>query len=397
MRLLKQDYDRDGGGSIVCECEVADDVWTLYNLILPGDKVKCATTRKLQKESGSGMVSTEVKKIVLNVLVKKTEYEADGDLLRISGQVVEENPYVKIGVFHTLELSLHLKLTLFKECWDSIFLEKLREAVDPHRSAEVQVVLIESGLCHIFLLTNALAKPVARIAAALPKQRGPFSNYDKAKKRFFSDVFSSLVVHTNFEAVKCVLIAGPGFMKDDFLHFLHEEAVKRDCKQFVSRKQMFVTASASTGHKQALTELLADPSVAALLENTKAARHAQRLQEFYKLLNKTLSGNDTRNLTCYGLDQVAKAVEVGAVKSLLITDGLLRSSDAAERRRYVRLVEEVERGGGEALTFSDQHTSGEQLNMLSGVAAILKFPIDDYLEELEDAEAGGECDAKRES
>lgn len=45
MKLLKQSYERDGGGSIVCECEVPDDVWMLYNLVLPGDKVKCSTTR----------------------------------------------------------------------------------------------------------------------------------------------------------------------------------------------------------------------------------------------------------------------------------------------------------------------------------------------------------------
>ncbi|CBZ50405.1 probable translation factor pelota, related [Neospora caninum Liverpool] len=375
MKLMKQNYERDGSGSIVCECEVADDVWTLYNIVLPGDKVKCVTTRKLQKESDTGAVSSEVKKIVLNILVKKIDYEGDGDVLRISGQVVEENPYVKIGSYHTLDISLHTKFTLYKEQWDRLFLDRLQEAVDPHRSAEVQVVLIESGLCHIFLLSSSLAKPVAKVTAAMPKQRGHFSNYEKVKRRFFEDVFSSLFVHTNPETVKCVLIAGPGFVKDEFLRFLHQEAVKR----------------------QALTELLADPSVLALLENTKAARHAQRLQDFYKLLNKTLdasAGSDCRNLTCYGPTQVATAVEVGAVASLLITDGLLRSSNTTERRRFVRLVEEVERAGGEVLTFSDQHTSGEQLNMLSGVAAILKFPIDDFLEEDEDS---GDETRKRES
>ncbi|KEP64383.1 UNVERIFIED_CONTAM: Pelota, putative [Hammondia hammondi] len=394
MKLVKQNYERDGSGAVVCECEVADDVWTLYNIVLPGDKVKCATTRKLQRESDTGAVSSEVKKITLNILVKKSDYEGDGDVLRISGQVIDENPYVKIGSHHTLDISLHTKLTLYKEHWDRFFLDKLQEAVDRHRSAETQIVLIESGLCQIFLLSSSLGKLVAKVTAAMPKQRGPFSNYEKVKKRFFEDVFSSLVVHTNFETVKCVLIAGPGFMKDEFLEFLHREAVKRGLKDFISRKQMFVTASASTGHKQALIELLADPSVVALLENTKAARHAQRLQEFYKLLNRTLetsTGSDTRNLTCYGPLQVATAVDVGAVASLLITDGLLRSSDTAERRRFLRLVEEVERTGGEVLTFSDQHTSGEQLNMLSGVAAILKFPIDDFLEDEENAAGDEMC------
>jgi protein pelota len=45
-------------------------------------------------------------------------------------------------------------------------------------------------------------------------------------------------------------------------------------------------------------------------------------------------------------------------------------------------VEGVREAGGEALIFSAMHVSGEQLNQLSGVAAILRFP----LPELEDAE-----------
>jgi protein pelota len=42
----------------------------------------------------------------------------------------------------------------------------------------------------------------------------------------------------------------------------------------------------------------------------------------------------------------------------------------------------VRAGGGEALVFSSLHVSGEALNQLSGVAAILRFP----LPELEDME-----------
>jgi protein pelota len=46
----------------------------------------------------------------------------------------------------------------------------------------------------------------------------------------------------------------------------------------------------------------------------------------------------------------------------------------------------VKDGGGEALVFSSMHISGEQLNQLSGIAAILRFPLPD----LEDAEIPAE-------
>lgn len=46
------------------------------------------------------------------------------------------------------------------------------------------------------------------------------------------------------------------------------------------------------------------------------------------------------------------------------------------------LVEEVEKGGGSAVIFSGAHVAGEQLTQLTGVAAILRFPLPD----LEDQE-----------
>jgi hypothetical protein len=63
-------------------------------------------------------------------------------------------------------------------------------------------------------------------------------------------------------------------------------------------------------------------------------------------------------------------------------DKLFRINNVAKRKKYADLVEGVREAGGEALVFSSMHVSGEALNNLSGVAAILRFP----LPELEDQE-----------
>lgn len=62
----------------------------------------------------------------------------------------------------------------------------------------------------------------------------------------------------------------------------------------------------------------------------------------------------------YGPDHVALAVERGAVGTLLISDELFRSTDVAQRRRYVEMVEAVRERGGEALIFSSMHESGQR-------------------------------------
>lgn len=62
-----------------------------------------------------------------------------------------------------------------------------------------------------------------------------------------------------------------------------------------------------------------------------------------------------------------------------------RSNNIAERKKYIALVEQVRLMGGAVLVFSTMHTSGEQLTQLTGVAAILHFPLPDLEdEELED-------------
>lgn len=85
----------------------------------------------------------------------------------------------------------------------------------------------------------------------------------------------------------------------------------------------------------------------------------------------------------YGYDHVTKANEELAVASLLVTDELFRNSDVKTRKKYVQLVESVRENGGQVFIFSSMHVSGQQLQQVSGVAAILRYPLPD-LDELEE-------------
>jgi len=95
--------------------------------------------------------------------------------------------------------------------------------------------------------------------------------------------------------------------------------------------------------------------------------------------------NEDQDRAFYGWDHVKKADERGAIGTLLLSDELFRAADIPTRRRYIRLVESVRSMGGKVLIFSSLHFSGEQLNQLTGVAAILNFPLPDI--ELEEEES----------
>lgn len=93
------------------------------------------------------------------------------------------------------------------------------------------------------------------------------------------------------------------------------------------------------------------------------------LDDFYKMLQHE------PDRAFYGLKHVEKANEAMAIDTLLISDELFRHQDVATRARYVKLVDSVRENMGTVRIFSSLHVSGEQLGQLTGVAAILRFPV----------------------
>ncbi|XP_057471102.1 protein PELOTA 1-like [Actinidia eriantha] len=75
---------------------------------------------------------------------------------------------------------------------------------------------------------------------------------------------------------------------------------------------------------------------------------------------------------CYGLKGVEVAHELAAIETLFITDELFRSTDLKMRKKFEELVRAVKKGGGKAMM-----VSSKQLAKLTGVGAILRFPVPD--------------------
>lgn len=86
---------------------------------------------------------------------------------------------------------------------------------------------------------------------------------------------------------------------------------------FESRHK-FLLIHASSGHKNALMEVLKDETVLARLADTKAAKEQAALDQFFQ----TLSNEPER--AYYGWEHVSRANECGAIRTLLVTDGLFR-------------------------------------------------------------------------
>ncbi|XP_030759383.1 protein pelota [Sitophilus oryzae] len=380
MKLIHKDIDKGGEGSVTLIPEEPEDMWHAYNLISEGDSVKSSTIRKVQTESSTGSSTSTRVRTTLTITVENIDFDTQACMLRLKGRNIEENQYVKMGAYHTLDLELNRKFSLWKHEWDSVSLERIELACDPSKSADVAAVVMQEGLAHVCLITSSMTLIRAKIDVNIPRKRKGFvQQHEKGLIKFYDQVMQAILRHVDFEIVKCILIASPGFVRDQFFEYMFQMAVKTDNKVLLENKSKFMLVHSSSGFKHSLKEVLQDPSVMSKISDTKAAGEVKALESFYT----TLQCEPAKAF--YGKKHVERANEAQAIETLLISDKLFRCDDVKLRKDYVNLVDSVRESGGDAKIFSSMHISGEQLEQLTGVAAILRFPMPE-LEDSEDEE-----------
>lgn len=370
MKLLSKDIDKDGKGRVALIPEDAEDIWHTYNLIHPGDAIRASTIRKVQTESATGSSSSNRVRTTLTIQAEDMDFDTHAAVLRIKGRNIEENQYVKMGAYHTLDIEANRKFMLQKNYWDTISIERVEMACDPTQHADLAAVVMQEGIAHVCLVTSCMTIVRAKIDQPIPRKRkGHTSQHEKGLQRFFETVMQAVLRHVRLDVVKCVLVASPGFVKDQFADFMWQTAFKTDNKQLLENKGKFLLVHASSGFKHSLKEVLQDPAVTSRLSDTKAAGEVKALEQFYRTLQ------DDPAKAYYGYRHVLRAHEAQAIETLLCSDKLFRSLELSERKKYVALVDGVKDANGDVKIFSSLHISGEQLEQLTGVAAILRYPM----------------------
>ncbi|KAF8897652.1 eRF1 domain 1-domain-containing protein [Infundibulicybe gibba] len=409
MKLIGKHIDKHGAGRVTLRPEDDEDMWHLYNLIQQGDIVRAPAIRRVQNVSSTG--STESHRVRLNLTIQvsrvefssgaapaasSTEPAADPSgsstapattaALHISGRVTEENPHVKLGAFHTLDIESNRDVKIEKaDGWDSVAVSRVEEAIIPGRGAEVGAVVCGEGTAAFCLLSQHMTLVTHRLAMPIPRKSAysGATQREKGLSKFYSTLYDAFVRHIPYANVglKVIVIASPGWVRDSVLEYIVGEAGRRGDKVLQrALKEKVVKVHVTSPHVHSLVEVLKSPEIAAQLKETKFAKEGIMLDKFFKML-----GTDEMR-AWYGPDHVALAADRGAIGTLLISDDLFRSSEPATRKKYVALVEGVQQKGGEVLIFSSMHESGQQLNQLTGIAAILTFPLDIEVVEAEERE-----------
>ncbi|BGP12890.1 hypothetical protein JCM10213_005157 [Rhodosporidiobolus nylandii] len=425
MLLVRKHIERDGSGYVTLRPQDDEDMWHAYNIIQKGDELRGSAVRRITSESSTGSTSSHRVHLKLTIEVDRVLYSALAQseaaaasaaqdpasaatatqvasssgtagttTLHVSGKITSETEHVKKGAFHTLDLEIGRDFTVIKGEgeWDSVALERLREMTEPGRGADVGAIVCGEGIANICVITNHTTIIRQRIDVPVPRKRkggGTALGADKAHSRYLQQVYDAVNRHFDFEQLKVLIIASPGFTKETVHSFLLEEAVRQGNKALTQAKSKFLLLHSPTHHVHSLAQILSSPEVSSQLKDTKFAQEGVMLEKFFKMLEE----NPLR--AWYGEGHVLKAAERGAIGKLLVSDELFRAPSVARRRMFVKLTEDVKAYGGEVLMFSSMHESGQQLNQLTGIAAILTYPLDIEDVEREEEEEKAEQERRR--
>ncbi len=260
-------------------------------------------------------------------------------------------------IARVIEPPAPLNVRIYK-CDQTFFLEPLMDFLEPQHI--FGLVVIDRQEANIGFLKGSRIEQVFGKDSLVPgktrkggQSAARFARVrDEMAKTFFKTIATQArVSFSNEKKLRGILVGGPGPTKDEFVSAYLDIAIK---EKVIAIKNIGYTGFQGL---QELVDKSHDVLAAEEVANEKAAVNA-----FFNMLNKRPSH------AAYGYDEVKRAIAMGAIKKLLISD--MVDANVAEE-----LANAVETTGSEWMMISVDSREGEQLHALSGIAAILRFPV----------------------
>ncbi|MFZ2071537.1 MAG: mRNA surveillance protein pelota [Halobacteriota archaeon] len=364
MKILRMEL-KDRGvnrrtGEIALIPESLDDLWHLKHIIEPGDLVFSLTYRRLEEATDKVRPDkTDKKPLRLGIRLESVEFHKFSHRLRLKGVIVHGLD-TELGSYHTFNIESKTELSIIKT-WKEHQLKRLREAAKAVVASPIIILTIEEG--------EAVAGVVRQygVDELFYIRSGSGKGMDGAgalKNEFFHQVIEPLKSSFSAIAADAMIIAGPGFVKNEFFSVLKEKE-----PELTKRTRIEQTSSIGVA---GFIEVLKRGAVNRL-------RDEERLTWEVRLMDQLMEEISKDGKAVYGKEEVIKALQFGAIATLLVCDDKLMVSSTEEegagREEIEAILEDVERVRGKIVVFSTEFEPGKRLKGLGGLAAILRFKI----------------------
>jgi protein pelota len=355
MRIVSRGRGEEGRERMTLVPENVDDLWHLSYVLEPGDLVSGDTTRRIQRNDEQ-MRDTggEREHLHVTLSVEDVEFARFANRLRVGGEIVGCSREDQLGHHHTLNVEERSEITVEKR-FKPDQVDRIEEAEQATENPDVAIVTVEEGEAYIHTVAQYGTEEYASFTR--PTGKG---DYARPRTELFDEVGKALS-HLDVDAV---ILAGPGFTKNDARDYIAEEYPD-------AAEKLIKTVDTSGVGDRGVHEVLKRGAVDDVQEQTRIAEES-------RLIDDLMDGIAEGAKIAYGIEETAEAAEFGAVEHLLVLDSRLRDERQGEGDWDVDVndvIETVEQKGGEVTVFSAEFAPGQQLKNLGGIAALLRYRL----------------------
>jgi len=213
MQIKDREQVEGGRERVTVVPESVDDLWHLQYVLEPGDRVAGDTTRRIQRNDDQ-MRDTggEREHMWVAIAVETVEFHKFANRLRVGGEIVACSREDQLGFHHTLNVEARDELSIEKR-FKPDQKARLEEAEEATENPDVAIATVEEGQAHVHSVAQYGTEERATITGTTGK-----GEYARGR----SELFEELATVLKRLEVDAIILAGPGFTKQDAYKYLEE-------------------------------------------------------------------------------------------------------------------------------------------------------------------------------
>ena len=335
-----------------------DDLWVLARLAVSGRSLAMLGERRdtTTAESGDRAKAAERKKMYIQLRIITTEYKTYSNILRVHG-TIEQAP-IDIGSHHThlIEVGDEIELKSlngFPE-YDRLLLQ---DTMTSGKKSNVSIIVVENDEIILFEVTRRGLREGATWTMRGGGKRGDVRASESVAKSFQEKVAKEILAASSSDHP--MILCGPGHARERLRNVILDHDPQRTIR----------LVSTSMAGRSGANEIIRDGLAEELLSEHAISKEIKLLEEVWLRLSKN-------GAVAYGEQELSRAMNEGAIETLLISADTLRDSEAMIDDIPVSVwIEGIADIGAELVQCSSDHDSGEQLNNMGGIIALLRYKM----------------------
>ncbi len=320
-----------------------DDLYLLAMIISKNDVVEAHSTRRFRAHEGD--TKGEQKDVTIRVNVERSEIDKNAGMLRVSGKIVYGQPeeYVTMGSYHTLNIASMDIIDIQKPEWKEYILRRIKQAVIDSKKPRMGIIVMDDEKALVAYIKGYGIEIVSELYSRLSK-RMKMKDFEAKREEYFKDIIAA----AQHLSVDIVVLAGPGFTKDDVKKYIEDRGVEV--------KKRLIYAASSDAERSGIREVMQSSTVTKFLEN----EHMKREFEYINMLLLQVRAG----IAVYGAEKLMDSVGKKAVLAVLVND------DIINEERVKQVLDMADKLGIKIEIFNADDDAGIQLRNFSGIAAV---------------------------